>query len=284
MRLRSRDRRNGNMYTYPLIYIRLQLSVAAKKSTKMATKWSPAGRAVRSEPFPLLRSVVRNGPEPSRARRCWARRSEPLTARTVLRGSLKRERRGERLAKGGPPFWYPRPPPLTNRRCRSRPWRRRWGWNNSVLPRVGNTMAGSQPVPKTITYTLAPALCSKLPLAARGFTRRRRDRALRRGEGGVGPAAHFENQRSAARRHRSMAEPDLVVELAVQHHRLHVLIRGRAALHLDHQSAILPEIERRFVEQWTAENIIAAGRIYGVKSQGADDVPGRHLPAVLISR
>src|ERR1017187_1122884 len=34
------------------------------------------GGAIRSEPFPLLRSVVRNGPEPSRARRCWARRSE----------------------------------------------------------------------------------------------------------------------------------------------------------------------------------------------------------------
>src|ERR1035441_5310883 len=79
----------------------------------MAAKWSPARGAVRSEPFPLLRSVVRNGPERSRARRCWARRSEPLTARTVLRGSLKRERRGERLAKSGPPFWYPRPPPLT---------------------------------------------------------------------------------------------------------------------------------------------------------------------------
>jgi hypothetical protein len=62
-----------------------KLSVAAKKGTKMAVKWSPARGAVRSEPFPLLRSVVRNGPEPSRARRCWARRSEPLTARTVLR-------------------------------------------------------------------------------------------------------------------------------------------------------------------------------------------------------
>src|SRR5664279_5816187 len=90
------------------------MSVAAKKGTKMAAKWSPARGAVRSEPFPLLRSVVRNGPERSRARRCWARRSEPLTARTVLRGSLKRERRGERLAKSGPPFWYPRPPPLTS--------------------------------------------------------------------------------------------------------------------------------------------------------------------------
>src|ERR1039458_6440480 len=61
------------------------LSVAAKKGTKMAAKWSLTRRAVRSEPFPLLRSVVKNGPEPSRARRCWARRSEPLTARTVLR-------------------------------------------------------------------------------------------------------------------------------------------------------------------------------------------------------
>ena len=30
----------------------------------MAANWSPARRAVRSEPFPLLRSVVRNGPEP----------------------------------------------------------------------------------------------------------------------------------------------------------------------------------------------------------------------------
>ena|ERR1017187_3977648 len=56
-----------------------------KRGTKMAAKWCPAKGAVRSEPFPLLRSVVRNGPEPSRARRCWARRSEPLTARTVLR-------------------------------------------------------------------------------------------------------------------------------------------------------------------------------------------------------
>jgi hypothetical protein len=63
----------------------LSLSVAAKKGTKMAAKWSPAKGTVRSEPFPLLRSVVRNGPEPSRARRYWARRSEPLTARTVLR-------------------------------------------------------------------------------------------------------------------------------------------------------------------------------------------------------
>ena len=54
------------------------LSVAAKKGTKMAAKWSPARGAVRSEPFPHLRSVVRNGPEPSRARRCWARATRTL--------------------------------------------------------------------------------------------------------------------------------------------------------------------------------------------------------------
>jgi hypothetical protein len=55
-----------------------------------------------------------------------------------------------------------------NKPCRSRPWRKCWGWNNSVLPRVGNTMAGSQPVPKTTTYTSVPALRSKLPLALTG--------------------------------------------------------------------------------------------------------------------
>jgi hypothetical protein len=33
----------------------------------------------------LLERLLWNGPEQSRARRCWARRSEPLTARTVLR-------------------------------------------------------------------------------------------------------------------------------------------------------------------------------------------------------
>jgi hypothetical protein len=32
-----------------------QVSVAAKKGTKMAAKWSPARGAVRSQPFPLLR-------------------------------------------------------------------------------------------------------------------------------------------------------------------------------------------------------------------------------------
>ena len=41
-----------------------RLSVAAKKGTKMAAKWSPVRGAVRNASFPLLSSVVRNGPEP----------------------------------------------------------------------------------------------------------------------------------------------------------------------------------------------------------------------------
>ena len=43
----------------------------------------------------LMGGFAQNGPEPSRARRCWARRSEPLTARTVLRQCGKRERRAK---------------------------------------------------------------------------------------------------------------------------------------------------------------------------------------------
>ena len=40
----------------------------------------------------LTGRLFQNGSEPSRARRCWARRSEPLPARTVLGSSRKRER------------------------------------------------------------------------------------------------------------------------------------------------------------------------------------------------
>jgi hypothetical protein len=57
--------------------------------------------------------VVQNGPERSRARRCWGRRSGPLTARTVLRGWKERERRGEELAKDGAKKWPLRSAPLT---------------------------------------------------------------------------------------------------------------------------------------------------------------------------
>src|SRR5580700_10632475 len=42
--------------------------------------------------FPLIGRIVQNGPEPPRARRP-ARPCEPLTARTVLRGSRKRKSR-----------------------------------------------------------------------------------------------------------------------------------------------------------------------------------------------
>src|ERR1035437_5849402 len=56
---------------------------------KRVPKWRRSG-PLPGEQFGVSLSlfsgvVVRNGPEPSRARRCWARRSEPLTARTVLR-------------------------------------------------------------------------------------------------------------------------------------------------------------------------------------------------------
>src|ERR1700683_3456000 len=61
----------------------------------------------------LLGDVVQNGPERSRARRCWARRSGPLTARTVLRDWSTRERLGEELAKNGAKKWPLRPAPLT---------------------------------------------------------------------------------------------------------------------------------------------------------------------------
>jgi len=62
----------------------------------------------------LLGTVVQNGPERSRARRCWVRRSGPLTARTVLRDWSKRERLGEELAKDGAKQWPLRPAPLTS--------------------------------------------------------------------------------------------------------------------------------------------------------------------------
>ena len=39
------------------------VSVAEKKGTKMAAKWSPAQRAVWSEPFPPLRVLSWNGPQ-----------------------------------------------------------------------------------------------------------------------------------------------------------------------------------------------------------------------------
>ena len=56
---------------------------------KRVPKWRRTG-TLPGEPFGVslslvLGGVVQNGPKRSRARHCWARRSEPLTARTVLR-------------------------------------------------------------------------------------------------------------------------------------------------------------------------------------------------------
>ena len=47
----------------PHIAAFLQLSVAEKKGTKTAAKWSPRRRAVWSEPFPPLRVLFWNGPQ-----------------------------------------------------------------------------------------------------------------------------------------------------------------------------------------------------------------------------
>jgi hypothetical protein len=52
-------------------------------------------------------------PRRTRARRHWARRSGPLTVRTVLGDLSKREMLSEELAKGGPKKWPLRPAPLT---------------------------------------------------------------------------------------------------------------------------------------------------------------------------
>ena len=49
----------------------------------------------RAFPSSKERGVFENGPERSRARRSLARRSEPLTARTVLRESGMRERKSQ---------------------------------------------------------------------------------------------------------------------------------------------------------------------------------------------
>jgi hypothetical protein len=67
------------------------VSVAAKKGTKMAGNWSPARKAVRSEPFPLLRSVVRNGPEPVKG--------APLLS--AAKRTLDGEDRSEMIAEEG---------------------------------------------------------------------------------------------------------------------------------------------------------------------------------------
>src|ERR1035437_9624612 len=95
----------------------------------------------------------RHGPA-SRWRTCWkscvrSRNLSCSTPRKVTRGQT-----------GSPPC-------SPNRRCRSKPWPKRWAWSNCVLPRVGNTADRSQPVTKTRPYAFVLALPSKLPLAPR---------------------------------------------------------------------------------------------------------------------
>ena len=87
---------------------------------KRVPKWRRSGTLL-GEPFGVSLSllsggVVQNGPERSRGRRCWARRSEPLTARTVLRRSLKRERRERKLGEKWAAILVPLPPASNTRR------------------------------------------------------------------------------------------------------------------------------------------------------------------------
>ena len=68
------------------------VSVAVKKGAKMAEMAARRGQPFNGSLSLLMEGLFQNGPELSRARRCWARRSDPFTARTVLRPSKKRER------------------------------------------------------------------------------------------------------------------------------------------------------------------------------------------------
>src|SRR5450756_1761886 len=79
----------------------------------MAAKWSPARGGVRSEAFPSSQECCPERP--------GAVKGAPLlgAAKRTLDGEDRSEmiaeegKAGERSAKGGPPFWCPRPPPLT---------------------------------------------------------------------------------------------------------------------------------------------------------------------------
>src|SRR5580658_1173700 len=96
------------------------MSVAVKKGAILA---QPSGMSLSLLPG----DVIQNGPERSRARRCWTRRSGPLTARTVLRGWKERERRGEELAKDGAKKW-PLRSAATDTRIRRTEVRLIWSW------------------------------------------------------------------------------------------------------------------------------------------------------------
>ena len=65
--------------------------MAEKKGTKMAAKWSPAKRAVWSEPFPPLRVLSQNGPQ--------AVKSAPLLG--AAKRTLDGEDRSEMITEEG---------------------------------------------------------------------------------------------------------------------------------------------------------------------------------------
>jgi hypothetical protein len=68
-----------------------------------------------NEPFSRCKEMLfRTARSPSRARRCWARRSASLMARTVLRGYRQERRRGENLAKDAAKKWPHRAAPPTD--------------------------------------------------------------------------------------------------------------------------------------------------------------------------
>lgn len=67
------------------------MSVAVEKGTKMAANWHPAGRAVRSEPFPRIRRRCSERPE--------AVKGAPLLG--AAKRTLDGEDRSEMIAEEG---------------------------------------------------------------------------------------------------------------------------------------------------------------------------------------
>jgi hypothetical protein len=78
---------------------------AVRKGAKMAPKWSTRSAVFQVEPFPLPGDGLRNGPEPSRARRCWGAAKRSLDGEDRSEMIAKRERRSHARRKVALPFW-----------------------------------------------------------------------------------------------------------------------------------------------------------------------------------
>ena len=103
------------------------MSVAAKKGTKMAANWSPARRAVRSEPFPLLRSVVRNGPEPVKGAPLLGAAKRTLDGEDRSEMIAQEGKAGRKIGERWSAILVPSPAASNIRRSgRSSAMRRRW--------------------------------------------------------------------------------------------------------------------------------------------------------------